>query len=38
VSIDLDPGKTVQTLILPHVSDGVTTGIAALHIFAIAVN
>jgi len=37
-SIDLDPSKTVQTLILPHVSDGLASGIAAMHVFAIAVS
>jgi hypothetical protein len=33
-SIALDPGKTVQYLSLPDISDGVTSGQTSLHIFA----
>ncbi|KAA2252257.1 beta-glucosidase [Solihabitans fulvus] len=36
-AIPLQTGKTVRYLTLPDISDGATTGTAAMHIFAIAV-
>jgi beta-glucosidase len=35
--IPLQPGKTVQYLTLPDVSDGATMGTAAMHIFTVAI-
>jgi hypothetical protein len=37
VAVDIDPTKTVDTVVLPNVSADVTSGVAAMHIFAIAV-
>ena len=36
-AIPLQQGKTVRYLTLPDVSDGATSGTAAMHIFAIAI-
>lgn len=35
-SVPLQTGKTVSTIVLPNVSQSVTSGVAAMHIFAIA--
>jgi hypothetical protein len=36
VSVPLQAGKTVSTIVLPNVSHGVTSGSPAMHIFAVA--
>lgn len=37
-TVDIDPAKTVDTVILPNVSTDVTSGVAAMHIFAIGIS
>jgi len=36
-TVDLQPGKTVQALTLPHVSDGVVDHQVAMHIFSVGI-
>jgi hypothetical protein len=38
VSVPLQAGKTISTVVLPNVSQGVTSGVAALHVFALAIS
>ena len=35
--VDLDSGKELRSLVLPKVSDGLQSGVAALHVFAMTV-
>ncbi|WP_329375551.1 beta-glucosidase [Streptomyces sp. NBC_01483] len=36
--VDLTPGKELRSLVLPHVGDGLQSGVPALHIFAMTIN
>ncbi|MCX5097024.1 beta-glucosidase [Streptomyces sp. NBC_00365] len=36
--VDLAAGKELRSLVLPHVSDGLQSGVPALHIFAMTIN
>jgi len=38
VTVPLQPGKTLSTIVLPNVSQGVTSGVPAMHVFAVAVS
>jgi hypothetical protein len=36
--VDLAAGKELRSLVLPHVGDGLQSGVPALHIFAMTIN
>jgi hypothetical protein len=36
--VDLTPGKELRSLVLPHVGDGLQSGVPALHVFAMTID